>query len=255
MKLSRSRTSVIVAVVLAVLLFAGGIPLALSQPLIWTSRSSVLVLPRSGPAVHTDQLAAFYEALASGQIPETYAEFIRDSDLGTAAESDLGLSTALRRSVKVDAELVPNTSVIQLTVTGPDAQAVEHVATRVAYLAIYRIANLDTPFTSSVVGSGASAAKLTGLGGIKLLGLIVVGVLVVAVGVQQLIQRTRIRKPRQVTPAAAPPAPPVASTPPATGGNGATGANRRNTERRTDAENRANAGNRAKERSTASRDR
>jgi capsular polysaccharide biosynthesis protein len=207
MRLTRYRVSLIVAVLLAAGLLAVGIPFARSQPLSWTSRASLLILPADAN-LPADQLAAFYETLASGQIPQTYAEVVRSSDVVSRAENDLSLTPALRDQVTVDAEVVPNTSVLQISVTGPQPQLVQNVAYRVASEAGGETDVLGTPFTTTIIGSGASPAALAGLGATKLLGLVIAGTAVVAVAVQQLIQRAF---PRREPPAAA--APTAAHTP------------------------------------------
>lgn len=195
MGLTRYRVSLVVAVLIAAGLLAVGIPFARSQPLSWTSRASLLILPAGNASLPPDQLAAFYETLASGQVPQTYAEVIRSSNVVRRAEDDLSLSPALRDAVVVDAEVVPNTSVLQISVTGPQPQLVQNVAFRVATEAGGETDGLGTPFTTTIVGSGASPAELAGLGATKLLGLVIVGTAIVAIAVQQLIQRVHLRRP------------------------------------------------------------
>jgi capsular polysaccharide biosynthesis protein len=199
MGLTRYRVSLVVAVLLAAALLGIGIPWARSQPLSWTSRASLLILPARDSTLPADQLAAFYDTLASGQIPQTYAEVIRSSNVVGRAEDDLSLSPALRQAVTVDTEVVPNTSVVQIAVTGPQPQLVQNVAFRVVGEAGGETDVLGTPFTTTIIGSGASPAQLAGLGATKLLALIILGTAVVAVGVQQLIQRAFV--PTQPTPA------------------------------------------------------
>jgi capsular polysaccharide biosynthesis protein len=201
--LTRYRVSLVVAVLVAAALLAVGIPFARSQPLSWTSRASLLILPAGNSTLPADQLATFYETLASGQVPQTYAEVIRSSDVVGRAENDLSLAPALRDEVVVDVEVVPNTSVLQISVTGPQPQLVQNVAYRVASEAGGETDVLGTPFTTTIVGSGASPAELTGLGATKLLGLVILGTAIVAIAVQQLIQRVHLRRP--------PPAPPAPS--------------------------------------------
>jgi capsular polysaccharide biosynthesis protein len=204
MALTRYRVSLIVAVLIAAGLLAVGIPFARSQPLSWTSRASLLILPAGDASLPPDQLAAFYETLASGQVPQTFAEVVRSSNAVARAEDELSLSPELRDDVVVDAEVVPDTSVLQISVTGPQPQLVQNVAFRVATEAGGETDGLGTPFSTTIVGSGASPAELAGLGSTKLLALVIVGTAIIAIAVQQLIQRVPLRRP--------PPAPPVPET-------------------------------------------
>jgi len=177
----------IVAVVLVLLV---GLPAAWARQPAWQAHSSLLVLP-SGSS-DPNELASLYDTLSRGQVPATYAELLRDSRPAQEATAGLGLSPAQMASLTVDVEVVPDTSVLDITVTAAQPAVAVSVADRVADLGNRRIAALESPYVSRTLSAAAGSAVRQPLGRVASLALVGVLALVAGVVTQQVFRHLRL---------------------------------------------------------------
>lgn len=177
--------SVLLGVFAAVLVALGSLALALSQPVRWSATSSLVVLP--APEVDPSSAAGFYETLSRGQIPATFAQLIRLQRFESAAADSLDLSNVQREDVNLDVELVPDTAVVNLTLTAPGPALAEAMADGIVAEANRYVAGLSGPFTLAVIDRASGSAERSAQ---PILGFLLAGTLAgaaIGLAVQQAI--------------------------------------------------------------------
>ena len=165
---------IVVAVVGAVLL--------LGRPDSSVARASVVVLP--SPDLPEDRLASYYETLNNGQIAPTFAEVLRDRmDLDAL---DVTASDAARASARADIKIVPDTALLEVSVSArSDAVAIE-LADAIVDDAIDYVESLDQPYVlepvaDAVIGDDEGTPLLA------LLAVVAVIAIAAGLGAQQVI--------------------------------------------------------------------
>lgn len=197
------RDSVIAGTVVAALVLLAGLAVVAVHRPTWTARASVLVLPEA-PGDQVDALAGLYDTLSRGQVAATYAELLRRPGRISAVLQGLPLTAQRRAEVAVEVEVVPDTSVLEITAQGPDRAIVEQVAEAMAQDGTSYLQRLSSPYTATTVGSAVGSAKAAALGRGALAGLVVLLALVAALVVQQLVQQLAPLLPLRGRSAAAP---------------------------------------------------
>ena len=139
-----------------------GLPAAITRHPDWQARASLLVLPTA--TAPPDSAAALYDTLSRGQVPATYAELLRSAGPVEPAVNALRLGPADRTGLAVDVEVVPDTSVIEITATAPRAATAVAVADEVAREGNARIAQLGSPYGSRMLASAAGTEERGPLG-------------------------------------------------------------------------------------------
>jgi len=176
-----------------------GLPAAWARQPAWQAHSSLLLLP-SGSS-DPNELASLYDTLSRRQVPATYAELLRDSRPAQEATAGLGLSPAQGASLTVDVEVVPDTSVLDITVTAAQPAVAVSVADRVADLGNRRIAALESPYVSRTLSAAAGSAVRQPLGRVASLALVGVLALVAGVVTQQVFRHLRLGRSVRRSPA------------------------------------------------------
>lgn len=179
------RISIIVGAVLALLIMAAGVAFALVRPPAYTAEAMAVVLPAKGLDEATS--ASQFETLSRGQIPATFAEVAGNLRFQTAAADQLNLTAAQRQQVQVEATVVPNTSVILVRVTAPDAATAEKMADATTTLASQYLSGVLQPYRTETVQSAQGTATSTGLTPPLLIFASVVVGLVAGIAVQQAL--------------------------------------------------------------------
>ncbi len=179
------RISIIVGAVLALVIMAAGIAFALVRPPAYTAEAMAVVLPAKGLDEATS--ASQFETLSRGQIPATFAEVAGNLRFQTAAADQLNLTAAQRQQVQVEATVVPNTSVILVRVTAPDAATAEKMADATTTLASQYLSGVLQPYRTETVQSAQGTATSTGLTPPLLIFASVVVGLVAGIAVQQAL--------------------------------------------------------------------
>jgi capsular polysaccharide biosynthesis protein len=177
-------------IVVVVLVLLVGLPAAWARQPAWQAHSSLLVLPVGSN--DPNELASLYDTLSRGQVAATYAELLRDSRPALEARTGLRLSPGQAAAVTVDVEVVPDTSVLDITVTAAQPAVAVSVADRVADLGNRRIAALGSPYGSRTLSGAAGTAARQPLG--RAASLALVGVLALLAGLvtQQVIRQLRL---------------------------------------------------------------
>jgi capsular polysaccharide biosynthesis protein len=130
---------------------------ALGGGLFWAERpaesratNTLVVLPD----VQNSQVASYYDTLSSGQIATTFAQILALRGEAPSAKS---------QNVTIDVQVVPATSLIQVTATAPDARTAEAAAD--AALARTRpfFDELSSPYAVFEVQSARGTAQRSGL--------------------------------------------------------------------------------------------
>jgi capsular polysaccharide biosynthesis protein len=172
-----------------VLVLLVGLPAAWARQPAWQAHASLLVLPTG--STDPNELASLYDTLSRGQVPATYAELLRDNRPAQEAAAALRLSTAQLASLTVNVEVVPDTSVLDITATAAQPAVAAAVADRVADLGNRRIAALSSPYGSRTLSGAAGSAVRQPLG--RTASLALVGVLAVLAGLvtQQVFRQLR----------------------------------------------------------------
>lgn len=179
------RRSIVVGVIVALILLAGGLAYALTQRASYTAESVVVVLPAA--TLDDAASAAYYETLSRGQIVATFAEVAGNLQFEQQAEQSVGLSPAQAENVTTEVTVVPDTAVILIRTTAPDAATAEKVADAVTSLSAQYWAGLSKPYSTRVVGSSRGTAVASGTSQVILIGAAVAVALVAGLAVQQAI--------------------------------------------------------------------
>ena len=127
-----TRVSLASAIIVGILIFGIGLVFILGASHDWTAKSTAVVLPKK--SVSPEQAPSYYDTLSQGQIVETYAEVLRLQRFKDESVKTLDLG-ADGESAKVTVAVVPNTALISVTASGPNAETAEKIANSVLLLA------------------------------------------------------------------------------------------------------------------------
>jgi capsular polysaccharide biosynthesis protein len=156
----RHLPSILSGILLAALIMGAGAFYALKQPVKYTAKASVVVLPAQG--LDPSTAAGYYETLSRGQIVATLAEVLRLQRFEQSAALRLKLTPAQRAQTKVTVEVVPTTAMVNISVRGSTAATSEALADVILADAVPYLSQLSAPYTVSVVGSAANSAVRSG---------------------------------------------------------------------------------------------
>jgi capsular polysaccharide biosynthesis protein len=136
----------------AVLVLVGGWLLYVDRPAEYEANSTLVVLPNGQLA----ETASYYDTLSQGQIVTTFAGILdlQATQLGTAGDEQV-------REVTVD--VVPDTSLIQITGTATDAASAEAATDAVLAQSRAYFDQLPFPYQVNVVQAAAGTAQPAGL--------------------------------------------------------------------------------------------
>lgn len=182
----RRATFVRIGVFVALLLATVVQVLLMTRPQYWSATSSLLVLPKPGTA-DEDVTAGLYDVLSRGQVPATYAELLRDRSLVIEAAKQQGLATDEVENVSLDVLVVPDTSVLDISVTAQSAAVAETIATSARVEAEEYLSALDTPYRVVAAGDATGTARREGLQPLPLVAVVWVVAAVTGVAVHQAL--------------------------------------------------------------------
>jgi hypothetical protein len=193
----------------AVFVLAGGGLFWQLWPAEQRATSTLVVLPDSTGA----EVASYYDTLSSGQIATTFAQIV-GLRAGEGAPS----------GVSVDVDVVPKTSLIQVTATAPDAATAEAQADAALERTQPYFDELSAPYGLTIVQPAEGTAESTGLAPALLAG-VVAGLALIAGLATYLairgLQQARVGSAalQQDAEVAAGPVPGTAAAPVRTGGD------------------------------------
>jgi len=156
------------------------------QPSEYRATSTLVVLPKAAGA----EVASYYDTLSQGQIATTFAQILALQGSRTAPEGGADAAT-------VAVEVVPDTSLIQVTATTPRAATAEAAADDVLTRVSPYFDELNSPYDVSVVRPATGTAQRTGLALGTLAG-VVVGVAVIS-GLAAYLASGALAGARQLT--------------------------------------------------------
>lgn len=162
----RRRAAALTGLVVALLVLVGGWLLYVDRPAEYEASSTLVVLP-------SDQLAeaaSYYDTLSQGQIVTTFAGIL---DLQAA---QAGAGDEHVREVAVD--VVPDTSLIQITGTATDAASAEAATDAVLERSRAYFDQLPFPYQVNVVQGAVGTAEPVGLAPGLLAGVVAVVALI-----------------------------------------------------------------------------
>ncbi len=160
---------------------AGGAYL-LGRPVAWQSGASLAILPR--PSTNAANQASYYDTLSRGQIVSTAAKVADDAVGRTGTPS-------------VSVLVVPETSVITLTVKADSTNTASSVAAKSLVRATQAINSLKLPYEATVIDDGTGVPTKVTPSVVKDAAVVVVVGLALAAAAQQLQAALRRRKGRQ----------------------------------------------------------
>ncbi|SNX96675.1 hypothetical protein SAMN06893097_1057 [Geodermatophilus sabuli] len=138
---------------MTVLVLVGGVVLWSQTPVEYQARATLVVLPQGGAA----EAASYYDTLSRGQIATTFAEILSlRADPAAAAGGD-------GSDAEVTVEVVPDTSLIELSATAGAPGAAEAAADAALGQAQPYFDQLGAPYAVSVVEPAAGTAERAGL--------------------------------------------------------------------------------------------
>lgn len=178
--------SLVAGLVVAALVAAVAGALLVARQEQWSATASLLVVPDAGDA-EPDVVAGLYDALSRGQVPATYAELLRDLGLEDDEGERQGLSAAALREIALEVVVVPDTSVLDLTVTAPQPGLAESVAEGVLVQSQEFLSGLESPYTVVSVGAAAGKAHRVGLPALPLAGVVAAVALLAGAAAQQAV--------------------------------------------------------------------
>jgi capsular polysaccharide biosynthesis protein len=142
----RRLPAVLAAIAVLLVVVEGGVLFWQQQPPQYSAMTTLVVLPAGNSA----EAASYYDTLSRGQISTTFAEI-------------LALRATPEGKAKVTVEVVPETSLIQVTGTADTARAAESAADQALSRAEPYFNQLDSPYAVSVVQDAAGTAEHAGL--------------------------------------------------------------------------------------------
>jgi capsular polysaccharide biosynthesis protein len=174
--------SIVAGVVVMVLVAAAGISLVLSRGSDSIARASLVVLPSKD--LSEDRLASYYETLNNGQITPTFAEVLKNR-IDLASVTARGVSAADRAASKAEVKVVPQTALIEVSVTAPSDRVAVALADGVATASISYVNGLGQPYVVDLV-AGAQPDDPTSTPDAALVAVAIVVALAVGLGAQQV---------------------------------------------------------------------
>lgn len=179
--------SLVAGLVVALLVVVGAVAFAASRPTGYEAEAQLVVLPREGldPAA----LTAYYETLSRGQIVGTFAEVLQLDRFVASAAEDLDLTPAELDGVDVDAAVIPESSMISLTVRAADARSAESLTEGIVAGSADFVTELSDGYVLELVSPAAGTAAAAGLSGLPYAGVMGVTALVLGAGAQQVVQQ------------------------------------------------------------------
>ena len=185
-------TSIIAGLVALLVTAAVGAAFTLQRPTEWTAVSTLLLTPEV--AGRGTVASSYYDTLSTGQLPSTAAAIVRDPSLLNSTAQDLGIDPDEVTSRVV---VVPATSVIEIEVTGSDADTAVAVADGLAAAAAPAVNELLAPYALSPLGDAADTATLTSLSVTQWLAIVALTAVVLGVAVQQTVYQLMRARPRR----------------------------------------------------------
>jgi capsular polysaccharide biosynthesis protein len=143
----RRLPAILAAVAVLLVVVEGGVIFWQQQPPQYNAMTTLVVLPAGQSA----EAASYYDTLSRGQIATTFAEI-----LALRATPDDG-------ETEVTVEVVPETSLIQVTATADTAASAESAADQALGRAEPYFNQLGSPYAVSVVQGAAGTAEHAGL--------------------------------------------------------------------------------------------
>lgn len=149
-----------------------------AKPPTYDAVATYVVSPRLDDAGDVDERVKTLESTRSRAILTTFIEFLTSDTVHTAAGTTISLDRAALGDYDVTAAIIPESNVIETTVTGPNpqvgvllAQAVGEDATRrfIDLYQIYDIVQLDPPTAPSTPSSAPLTHTLVTSGALGLL--------------------------------------------------------------------------------------
>jgi hypothetical protein len=169
------------AVALVVVLLAGGTFLATRRGE-WTAETTAMVVPDQ--ALDPAAGAGYYETLSRGHVVATVAEILRLGHFRDEAATGLGITPEQRDSVTVEVAVVPNTAIITIAATAPDARLAEQMADAVlARATAYE--GLPEPYELTPVSGAAGTARQAAVATWRFAAVLLLIALVAGVAAQQ----------------------------------------------------------------------
>lgn len=196
------------ALVFVVILLAGA-AFVVTRPNQWSATATAVVVP--DPNLDPIATAGYYETLSRGQIVATAAEILQLRRFGATAADRLGLSPQQQDTVTVKTLVVPDTAIIQVVATGPDAGIAERMADTVL-AEVNTSGILQSPYVLSPLSGAAGTARRSGPSVPIFAGVVLLVSVIAAVSTQQAAYHLSlaVRSGRRTPPAQVVPAPPPA---------------------------------------------
>jgi capsular polysaccharide biosynthesis protein len=182
---SAIRQSIIAGAALALLALLGGMAVAVTQQRVWTAEAVAVVLPAR--ALDDATSAAYYETLSRGQIVATFAEVASNLRFEQQAEDRLQLNSSVRTSLTTRVTVVPDTSVILVRVTSPNAVLAEQVADTTTAIVAEYLGKLAQPYRIDSVNSARGTAYSSSTSPVLLVIATIVVALVAGLAFQQAV--------------------------------------------------------------------
>jgi capsular polysaccharide biosynthesis protein len=172
------------AVVVFVIITLAGAAYVISRPTIWTAEATTMVAP--DPKLDVNTSAGYYESLSRGQVVATVAQILQLQRFQNGAADKLGLSRDQQHHITVAVDVVPDTSVIRMTVTAPTAEMAEQMADRVLAEA-EGFDGIPSPYVLLALSSADRTAHRSGPSKVEFAGVVILVALVAAIAVQQAV--------------------------------------------------------------------
>lgn len=179
--------SIMAGLLVALAAIAGAVTFASSRPTGFQVDARLVVLPSEGLDVGTT--TAYYETLSRGQITGTYAEVLQLERFTATAADELGLTPAERAEVDVSAVVIPESTMISLTVAADDARTATSLAGLVIEEGTAYIEQLSEGYALELVNAPDGTAVATGLSGVQYAVVMAIAALVIGVAAQQVVQQ------------------------------------------------------------------
>jgi hypothetical protein len=166
----RRRAAGLTGLAVALLVLVGGWLLYVDRPAEYEASSTLVVLPNEQLA----EAASYYDTLSQGQIVTTFAGILdlQATQVGAAGDEQI-------REVTV--EVVPDTSLIQISGTATDAASAEAATDAVLAQSRAYFDQLTVPYQVNVVQGAAGTAQPAGLASGLLAGVVVAVALIAGI--------------------------------------------------------------------------
>jgi capsular polysaccharide biosynthesis protein len=148
----RRRAAALTGLAVAFLVLVGGWFLYVDRPAEYEASSTLVVLPND----QLSEAASYYDTLSQGQIVTTFAGILdlQATQVAAAGDEQIG---------EVTVDVVPDTSLIQITGTATDAASAEAATDAVLAQSRAYFDQLTFPYQVNVVQGAVGTARPTGL--------------------------------------------------------------------------------------------